>query len=136
MDQARERAPTKGIYIRLKPALASSLEVAARTDRLSPTGWARRAIAEALPDSEMASLALPPSPPRRPLVMPSDDLATVARLAGGTARCTGAVIQLAKSLRETAHPAHGELEDVLRDLRAVQRELVSVVALLRPRLNA
>lgn len=136
MDQVRERIPTKGIYIRLRPVLAAALEAAARTESLSPTGWARQAIACALPDSEAASLSLPPSPPRRPVVVPSEDLMTVARLAGVTARCTGAVIQLTKSLREGGHPARGETEDVLRDLRAMQHDLVSVVTLLRLRLGA
>lgn len=122
------------VYVRLDQPLSAALDVVASGSGLSRAGWARRAIVSALPASEVASL--PPSPARRPPVIPAPDLAEVSKLAGAVARTNGAVVQMTKTMREIGHPFHGDAEAVLADLRATQEALLHVVTGLKNRVNA
>lgn len=122
------------VYVRLSHGLATALNVAAASDGISAAGWVRSAIARALPTH--VDIQLPPSPRRRPVVIPPEDVAAVARLVGAVGMCTGATVQLAKALRESSHPAHNEAEDVLRGLRSAQAELLALISALRPRVDA
>uniref|UniRef100_A0A9E7ZLL7 Uncharacterized protein n=1 Tax=Bosea sp. NBC_00436 TaxID=2969620 RepID=A0A9E7ZLL7_9HYPH len=116
----------RSVYIRLPPQLAVALDAAASEADLSRAGWVRRELARALPEgSELVSL--PPSPPRRPAVIPPADLAEVSRLSAAIARTGGAVVQLCKHLRETGHVAHADAEAVLADLRSAQVEVACLV---------
>jgi len=120
----------RAVHVRLAPDLAAALDAAATAEGVSPTGWVRTALVRALPAySEIGSL--PPSPRRRASVIPTEDVMAVARLVGAVGLCSGATIQLAKALREGGHPAHGDAELVLRDLRSVQAQLVHVATALR-----
>lgn len=85
-----------------------------------------------LPDGGASLPPLPPSRPRRPIRIPSNDVAAVARLTGAVGLLTGATIQLARSLRETGHaPEHATTETILHDLRATQADFVKIVDRLR-----
>lgn len=120
----------RAVHVRLPEHLAVALDAAASAEGISPTGWARVAIVRALPThSDIGPLS--PSPRRRPVVVPPEDVATLARLIGEVGRATGATIQLSRSLREIKHTAHGDAEDVLRDLRITQAQLVEIAATLR-----
>ncbi len=121
----------RAVHVRLPEGLAAALDAAATAEGISPTGWVRAALVRALPvSSEVCSL--PPSPRRRPAVVPPEDLAVIARLIGEVGRATGATIQLARFLREAGNmEAHAEAEAVLKGLRSAQADLVAVVSLLR-----
>jgi len=121
----------RAVHVRLPEGLAAALDAAATAEGISPTGWVRAALVRTLPAcSDVGSL--PPSPRRRPVVIPPEDLAVIARLIGEVGRATGATIQLARSLREAGDmKAHAEVEPVLTGLRSVQADLVAVVSLLR-----
>jgi len=120
------------LSVRLDPATSAALSAAAIEAETSVSGFARSAIVKALPNGA-ALPALPPSPPRRRVVIPDADIAAVARLVGEVGRLTGATVQVAKALRELGRvPGHATAESVLRDIRATQADLVRLV----DRLNA
>jgi len=121
------------VYVRLRPTVAAALEAAALAQNISAAGWARAAIVAGLPDHTHRDFAsLPPSPRRRPAVIPPADMAEVSRLIGTVGRATGAVVQLAKTLREHGQiDVHAEVETILLDLRATQSELVNIATRLR-----
>lgn len=135
MKHPKPSGPTRSVHVRLSPTLGSALDIASSSADLSAAGWARQVIARALPGHETSTPKLPRSPRRRPVIIPPEDLVAAGRLAGTVGRCTGATIQLARALREAALPAHAEAEIVLADLRAVQRDLVSLVGILRRNLG-
>lgn len=125
----------RAIHVRLIPDHAAALEAVATAEGISPTGWVRAVLVRALPaHSEIHSL--PPSPRRRPTTIPPEDVTVVARLVGAVGICSGATIQLARALREAGHPAHGDAELVLRDLRSLQAQLVEVASALRRHISA
>lgn len=119
------------LTIRLLPAVGAALTAAAASAETSVSGFARDAIIKALPDA--ATLPpVPPSPPRRRVVIPDADVAAVARLVGEVGKLTGATVQIAKALREGGYAReHATTESVLRDIRATQRDLVRIVDRLR-----
>jgi hypothetical protein len=119
------------LSVRLNPAISAALATAAQASETSVSGFARAAITKALPESA-ALPVLPPSPPRRRVVIPEADVATVARLVGEVGRLTGATVQVSKALRELGRvPGHATAESVLRDIRNTQADLVRIVDRLR-----
>lgn len=123
------------VYIRLAPDLSVALDAASAEAGLSRAGWVRRVMVRALPTgSDFASLR--PSPPRRPVVIPPDDLVEVSKLAGAVARNNGAVVQLVRAMRETGHASHQDAEAVLAALRETQGDLLRTVTGLKLRLDA
>lgn len=120
------------VFIRLPSGLAAALDAAAVEALLSRAGWVRQRIAEALTThSDFSKLiSLPPSPPRRPATIPAEDLVEVSNLASAIARTGGAVVQMAKSFRESGHPAHADVEEVLADLRVAQADVARLVGRL------
>lgn len=133
MNDDQGPGPGRAVFLRLSPQLSAALDAAAAEAPLSRAGWVRRAVVEALTRSDISDLpSLPPSPPRRPATIPQADLVQVSNLAAAIARTGGAVVQLAKSFREGGHPLHGDVEDVLADLRVVQADVARLVG----RLNA
>jgi hypothetical protein len=119
------------LSVRLDPATSAALAAAAASSETSVSGFARNAITKALPEGA-ALPALPPSTPRRRVVIPEADVAAVSRLVGEVGRLTGATVQVAKALREIGRvPGHATVESVLRDIRATQTDLVRIVDRLR-----
>jgi hypothetical protein len=119
------------LSIRLDPAISAALAAAAASSETSVSGFSRNAITKALPEGA-ALPALPPSPPRRRVVIPEADVAAVSRLVGEVGRLTGATVQVAKALREIGRVSeHATAESVLRDIRATQADLVRIVERLR-----
>ncbi|WP_157038835.1 hypothetical protein [Rhodopseudomonas palustris] len=120
------------LFFRADLPTRTAVQEAARAAGTTVSGWLRAAARMRLPDGGATLPPLPPSPRRRPVRIPSDDVAAVSRLTGEVGRLTGATIQLARSLRETGcAPEHETTETILRDLRATQADLVSVVDRLR-----
>lgn len=121
------------VYVRMRPELAAALDAAARAQDISAAGWARAAILAAIPAHHRSELgSLPPSPRQRPTTIPAEDVAEVSRLVGTVGRTAGAVVQFTKALREGGFgEAHGQAEQALADLRAIQSDLVTIVARLR-----
>jgi len=119
------------LAFRADPEVGAAIERAAKAADVSISGWIRRVLCAALPES--ASLPpLPASPRRGKVVIPNPDIAAVADLVAGGAKLTGATIQLAKALREAGHSdGHREMEAVIRSHRAAQADLVRVVERLR-----
>ena len=119
------------LSVRMDPATSAALSTAATSAEKSVSGYVRAIIAKALPDAATLP-ALPPSPPRRRVVIPDADVAAVARLVGEVGRLTGATVQVAKALREIGSVrGHATAESVLRDIRATQDDLVRIVDRLR-----
>ena len=120
------------LFFRADPATRAAVASAAASAGSTISGWLREAARMRLPDRGTTLPELPPSLPRRRARVPDDDVATIARLTGSVGQLTGATIQLARSLRETGcAPEHETTETILRDLRATQADLVSVVDRLR-----
>jgi hypothetical protein len=112
--------------IRLPPDAVSTIAVVADAADLSVSAWVREMLLRSLPArSEYRSLS--PTPPQRRHV-PADDLVTVSKLAADLSRTGGALVQMTKTLRETAHPAHLDAESVLGEVRQVQRQLSNLIA--------
>ena len=89
------------------------------------------AIISALPEG-IASKPLPPSPPRKPMVVPREDIAAASSFGAYVGRLTGATVQLSKACRESGRLLeHDALEIEIRDLRAVKAEIVAIVGRLR-----
>ena len=119
------------LAFRADPKTGAAIEAAAKADDISLSGWLREAARMRLPDAAMLP-ALPPSRPRRPVVIPDADVAAVARLVGEVGKLTGATVQFAKTLRETGYaPEHQFTESILHDLRTTQTNLVRIVDHLR-----
>jgi hypothetical protein len=119
------------LSVRLDPATSQALTAAATVAETSISGFVRAAIMKALPEARTLP-ALPPSPPRRHVIVPDADVAIVANLAGEVARMTGATIQFAKTLREGGRAAeHESAESVLRGHRATQAALVAMIDRLK-----
>jgi hypothetical protein len=116
---------------RLPIPVGISLEAAAKEASLSVSRFVLNAIIAALP-AGIVSNPLPPSPPRRPLVVPPDDIAAISSLGGHIGRLTGATVQLSRACREEDHfPEHDAFEAEIRDLRAAKAEIVALVGRLR-----
>jgi hypothetical protein len=119
------------LTLRLPSDVGAALTAAAAAADVSVSGFARAAITKALPKGA-ALPPLPPSPPRRRVVIPDADIAAVARLVGEVGRLTGATVQVAKALRELGRvPGHATAESVLRDIRTTQADLVRIVDRLK-----
>lgn len=120
------------LFFRADPATRVAVASAAANAGSTLSGWLREAARMRLPDGGASLPPLPPSRPRRPIRIPSNDVAAVARLTGAVGLLTGATIQLARSLRETGHaPEHATTETILHDLRATQADFVKIVDRLR-----
>lgn len=119
------------VYVRLEPSIFLALDAAAADAQLSRAGWVRREVARALPThGDFILPPSPPSPPRRPAVIPPRDLVEVSGLAAALSRTGGAVVQMTRALREAGHVSHGAAEDVLVDLRAMQRDIARLITRL------
>lgn len=131
MDVGNGMGGKPAVYIRLDHRLSQALDRAAQGCDLSRAGWVRQQIVRGLPThSDIGSL--PPSPPRRPAVIPAEDLATVSKLTATLGQTGGAVVQLCRELRQHGHVAHSDAEKVLADLRSVQAHMTRLVHRLRP----
>lgn len=119
------------LFFRADLPTRTAVQEAARAAGTTVSGWLREAARMRLPDGGTSLPPLPPSPIRRPVRIPSDDVAAVARLIGEVGKLTGATIQLARSLRETGRVSeHAAAETILRDLRSTQSCYVDIVGRL------
>ena len=119
------------LFFRADPATRAAVASAAASAGSTISGWLREAARMRLPDGGTSLPPLPPSPIRRPVRIPSDDVAAVARLTGEVGKLTGATIQLARSLREAGRVSeHAAVETILRDLRSTQCCYVDIVGRL------
>lgn len=118
------------VNVRLSAPLSDALAAAAAADNMSRAGWARIRIADALATRGAPRSQLPPSPPRRPPVIPPADLAAVSRLSADLSRVGGALVQFCKVMRQSGHPAYADAESTLAELRAVQSAVLRAVAAL------
>ncbi|WP_029002474.1 hypothetical protein [Azorhizobium doebereinerae] len=113
------------VLVRLSPALAAAVSAAALSADLSAGAWLRHLAAEGVGQPDQARPTKPVDAAPDPLVA---ELGLVARNVG---RMNGALVQLAKTMRETLHPDHAASEQVLARLRAAQRELIDLVQEVR-----
>jgi hypothetical protein len=90
------------LSVRIDPATSAALTAAAISAETSVSGFARAAIANALPENSALS-PLPFSPPRRPRHLPEPDVAAVASILAAINRLNGAMVQFSKALREAGH---------------------------------
>ena len=121
------RRLTSALFVRLDPKLRAFVDTAAASASTNGATWVRDLIADrqgnAAHAQQRPAIRRRPSSPR-----PPDDIAELSRLAADVARLNGAVVQLAKALRLTGSAVeHAELECVLADLRAAQRQLVAAI---------
>ncbi len=134
MEHHTIRSPcgNPSVYVRLDPSIFHALDATAADAGLSRAGWVRRELIRALSAThgDFQLRPSPPSPPRRPAVIPAADLVEVSCMAAALSRTGGAVVQLTKALREARHVAHADAEEVLRGLRTVQRDVAGLVARL------
>jgi hypothetical protein len=121
------RRLTSALFVRLDPALRAFVDAAAASTSTNGATWIRDLITDRQGNDARAQPR--PAMRRRPSSTRSpDDIAALARLAAYVARLNGAVVQLAKSVRLTGSAVeHAELECVLADLRAAQRQLVAAI---------
>lgn len=120
------------LFFRTDLASADAFKAAAKAAGTTVSGWLREAARMRLPDGGASLPPLPPSPRRRTVRIPSDDVAAVSRLTRSVGQLVGATVQLARSLRETGcTQEHGTTETILRDLRAMQADLVKIGDRLR-----
>ncbi|WP_315756019.1 hypothetical protein [Bradyrhizobium sp. SZCCHNRI2007] len=104
----------------------AAIAAAAKAANVSLSGWLREAVRMRLPEGTSLP-TLPPSPRRRPVHIPDADVAAVACLLGGINRLNGAMIQLAKSLREAGHaPEHQAMEAAIHDVGELKTEGVNL----------
>jgi hypothetical protein len=116
---------------RLPIPVGVALEAAAIEENSSVSRFVLNAIIAALP-AGIVSMPLPPSPPRRPMVVPPDDIAAISSLGGHLGRLTGATVQLSRACREGARlPEHDAFEAEICDLRSAKAEIVALVGRLR-----
>lgn len=122
---SENRAMSGQVLVRLSPALAVAVSGAALSADLSAAAWLRGRAAEAVGHSEEAR-------PTGPVdAVPEPFLAELGRLARFVSRLNGAVTQMAMALRETGHPAHGEAESVLAQLRPLRLQLTDALEEVR-----
>ena len=121
------RVMTGQALVRMPPLLAARVRDLAVASGLSDAAWLRdlAAAAAGLPD-EARPVPSRVSPP---------DLAALALLGRQVSRLNGAVVQLAKGIREGGDPTavHDDVEAVLIDLRACRDDLAAVTGRLRRR---
>jgi len=116
---------------RLPVEVGRALEAAAINANTSVSRFVLNSIVAALPEGSVLK-PLPPSPPRRPLIIPPDDIAAISVFGGHLGRLTGATVQLSKACREGGClPEHNALETEIRDLRAAKADIVALVGRLR-----
>jgi len=117
---SERRALEANLNIRLSNTTYDLLANAASGAGLDRAGYVRGLIATALGRE----------PDRLPRRCVSADIQTLSLLAGNVARANGAIVQLAKAVRETGYSPslHAEAEKTLADLRALQ---VRTLAILR-----
>lgn len=118
------RAMASQALVRMDADLAAACARAAGSHGLTIAAWLR-GLAVAAVDMPGSARPSAPIPAPDPLVA---DLSLLIRSVG---RANGAVVQLAKGMRETAHPDHPAAEEVLGQLRATQRDLVDLVQEVR-----
>ena len=116
---------------RLPAEVGRALEGAAVAAGVSVSRIVLNAIVSALP--ERLDLApFPPSLPRKPMVVPREDIAAISAFGANLGRLTGATIQLSKACREGGRlPEHDVLEIEIHDLRTAKAEIVAIVERLR-----
>jgi hypothetical protein len=124
--------PSPTLFFRADRSTRAAVEAAAKAANTTLSGWLRESARMRLPDGGASLPPLSSSRPRRPIRIPPEDVAAVARLTGHAGKLTGATIQLARCLRETGRILENETtEAVLRDLRSTQADLVNIVDRLR-----
>jgi hypothetical protein len=115
---------------RLPVEVGRAIEAAASAADVSVARFVLNAIVAALPEG-LDLKPLPPSPPRRPIIIPRDDIAAVSSFGGHLGRLTGATIQMSRVCRETGRLSeHESIEGEIRDLRAAKAEVVAIVGRL------
>jgi len=116
-----KRAMDRQALVRLAGPLAVDVSAAAAAEGLTVAAWLRSlAVARIGADVEHVR----PSTPR---YEPTADLEAISRLQNSQSMLNGAVIQLAKGLRETGSVGHSDIEAVLADLKALRRDLTDFV---------
>ena len=103
---------TSTLAIRVDPDLAHRVRERAAGEGRSVGGFVRATLAATLGD---------PAPRRRRAARVSEDVVTALRDGG---RLAGSLVQAARALRETEHPAaHADAESLLRDVRRALQPL-------------
>jgi hypothetical protein len=115
------RAMDRQALVRLAGPLAADVSAAAAAEGLTVAAWLR-SLAVARLGADVKHVR--PSSPR---YEPTADLEAISRLQSAQSMLNGAVIQLAKNMRETGSPDHPEIETVLADLKALRRDLTDFV---------
>lgn len=119
------RRMDRQVLVRLPEQLATAVAAAAETDGLTAAAWLRqRAVDATGADPAHAR-------PSAPVLEPAADVAELGRLIRTLGMTTGAVVQLARAVRETGTAGHAEVEAVLAKLRGVQGELVDTLEDIR-----
>lgn len=116
-----KRTMSEQMLVRLPGPLASAVTLAAHAEGLTAAAWLRGlAVArlEGAPEHVR---------PTAPAYEPSLDLEALGLLSRKVSRANGALIQLAKAVRETGTLGHAELEENLAALRSLRRDLTDVV---------
>lgn len=116
------RAKSSQALVRMDPALAASVEAAAKTEDLTVAAWFRALAVESLKvDPDLAAAT-------EPAFRPEADLAELGRIVRLISRNNGALVQFTATLREFGEmQLHGDAEQVLADLRSLKRELTDLV---------
>lgn len=110
------------LSVQITAPIRAALTDAAASAETSVSGYVRDVIVKTLPNGP-ALPPMPPSPPRRRRHIPDADVAAVANHMAAVNRLNGAMIQLAKSLREAGHvPEHAAMESALCDVRDLKAE--------------
>ena len=121
------RQLSRQILVRLSPELATAIDANASARGITSAAWLRQLAADAVTGNVVTPRDRQRSPRRRPAPVISGDEAEVRALVRQLGIVGGAVVQLAKGLREGERPEHPAAEEVLRELRATSeaaRQLV------------
>jgi hypothetical protein len=130
------RRLTRCFLVRTSDPLGAAIDVAAAGENLSSASYIRRIVTSTLPpenqfpaDPSQHDRQRSPRRVARPKLEPAEiELRMLTRDLG---RLTGAVIQLAKSLRELGSSEHPSAEHVLAEVRAASMQAVALVERMR-----
>ena len=120
---SEKRKKVEALLVRMEPDLAEKLRKAAAARRISGAQWARNVMSRALGRKSKAP---------RPMSADPDLLRRLAEIATSLGRQSGALIQVAKTVREgrVSSELKREAEETLRAARETQAKLLVELARL------
>jgi hypothetical protein len=119
---SEKRELSAAVLVRMTPEMKAALQ--ARCDEESVSAHIREELTDYL---ILDHSHIRPSQKRGAPKIRPDDVREVSKLAGAVRKSNGAVVQLAKAIREAGQPLHAEIEEILTDLRE-QSSRIDVVA--------